>query len=69
MTAHLGNVPYWTACILWLGWLGFLATSAEQQPDWYFAWMVSLAGAAVIWIVRSGDLLLRRTLTRPCCEE
>ena len=53
MTTRLGKVLYWAACILGLGWLGFLllATSTEPQPDWSFTWTVGLAGAAAFWIV------------------
>ena len=53
MTVRISNVLYWSACALAFMWLPFLllATSAEPQPQWSFAWAAGLFGAAVIWIV------------------
>jgi hypothetical protein len=49
MIVRIGNVLYWSACAVALGWL--LAASAATLPDWPFGWMFGLTGAAVIWMV------------------
>jgi hypothetical protein len=53
MIVRFCNALYWSVCALAVGWLPFLllVTSAEPQPNWSFAWMAGLIGAAVLWIV------------------
>ena len=50
---RLGHALYWSVRALAVGWLPFLllATYAEPQRDWSFAWMAGLIGATVLWIV------------------
>lgn len=53
MAARLGNVLYWTAVLLALGWLiliSYLASIAETGGQTLF-WLIGVGGAAIIWLI------------------
>lgn len=53
MAARLGNVAYWTACILAVAWIAMVYFGIESapKPDWSMFFMVGALPAFIIWAI------------------
>jgi hypothetical protein len=54
MVARLGNVLYWAACVLAVGWLAFWLYAIRMnggRGDTGLGLAVTFGGAAVIWLI------------------